>query len=424
MANTSYEIVTGLKTTDPNTGNKQDLGSRYVSKSYLIDVYPNLASERYSSGIFSWGPNGEGQLGSGISTGSVRSSPVQIGNLNEWKSVYAGDSSFAIRRNGTLWAWGINSSGILGIGLTASRSSPVQVGTDTNWKDIAMATSSANPATIAVKTNGTLWSWGNGNSGQLGNGTVTNRSSPVQVGTLTDWKYIAAGNRIAGSIKIDGTLWMWGLGTGGALGNGTVTTVSSPVQVGTLTNWKQIALSDMGHALAVRTDGTLWAWGVNTTGALGNGSTINRSSPIQVGTLTDWKYVSVGGRNESSSYAIKIDGTLWAWGQNLHGQLGDGTKNNKSSPVQIGTLNNWKQVSGGIAIRDDINSGYALAVKTDGTLWAWGANLNGILGDSSSIDKVSPVQVGTLTNWKQASASQRTSNLNGDVSMGILDGQI
>ena len=149
-------------------------------------------------------------------------------------------------------------------------------------------------------------------------------------------------------------LWAWGLNNNGQLGNGSITNYSSPIQVGSLTNWKQVS-GGYSHTIAVKTDGTLWACGYNRYGQLGNGSITYYSSPIQVGSLTNWKQVSSGYYHTA---AIKTDGTLWAWGQNTNGQLGDGTVANKSSPIQVGTLTNWKQVSNGSNHTTAISDGY------------------------------------------------------------------
>jgi alpha-tubulin suppressor-like RCC1 family protein len=383
--------ITGFSVVDPNTGNPQDLGNRYVSKDYLLDVYPNLVPGRTSPGLWGWGSNVVGALGLGNTIS--RSSPVQVGSLTNWKQVSVGyqQSSFAIKTDGSLWAWGDNQNAQLGHNNFTSYSSPVQVGTLTNWKQVSSGFYSCS----AIKTDGTLWVWGD-NVGDLGLGDTIIRNSPVQVGTLTNWKRVTFGYYSSAAIKTDGTLWAWGDNVYGELGLGNTTSVSSPVQVGTLTNWKQVGLG-INHVVAIKTDGTLWAWGRNDFGQLGLGNYNSYSSPVQVGSLTSWKQVSSKNWFYSSA-AIKTDGTLWTWGNNTYGQLGFPTIILAITPVQVGTLTNWKQVSCGFLT--------TTAIKTDGTLWTWGYNNVGQLGLGDITNRSSPVQVGTLTNWKQVESSQ------------------
>jgi len=296
--------------------------------------------------------------------------------------------------NAGLWAWGYNNFGELGNGTVTLYSSPIQVGILTNWKQV----SCGQQHTAAVKTNGTLWTWGYNFYGQLGNNTTTiHYSSPIQIGSGTNWKQVACcgGGNYTAAIKTDGTLWAWGDNRFGQLGNNDPALVNqnSPVQVGTLTNWKQVACGYY-HIEAIKTDGTLWAWGYNAYGQLGNGTTgIFYSSPIQVGTDTNWKQVSCG---NYMTAAIKTNGTLWTWGVNGFGQLGnnDPALVNQNSPVQVGTLTNWKQVACG--------QQHIAVIKTDSSLWTWGFGSNGALGNSTSgINYSSPIQIGSLTNWKQ-----------------------
>jgi alpha-tubulin suppressor-like RCC1 family protein len=299
--------------------------------------------------LWGWGYNDTGQLGQGTTV--TVSSPIQIGPLTNWKQVMAGThSSWAIKTDGSLWAWGRNNTnGSLGFGDLINRSSPVQVGLLTNWKQIAVEGGTA----IATRTDGTLWAWGNNSNGNLGLGDIISYSSPVQVGLLSNWKEVAAGQSWALAIKTDGTLWAWGFGGYGNLGLGNLTSRSSPVQVGSLTNWKQVAVCDQTSA-AIKTDGTLWTFGWNTSGQLGLGDLIYRSSPTQVGLLTNWKYVSLGYNGQVA--ALKTDGTLWAWGVNSNGNLGLGDALVRSSPVQVGSLTNWKQVTTGLNVMIAIQS--------------------------------------------------------------------
>ena len=351
--------------------------------------------------LWSWGVNDVGQLGLGNVTS--RSSPVQVGALTDWSSISGGKttSSTAIKTDGTLWAWGLNTSGQLGLGNQVSRSSPVQVGALTDWSKI----SAGSACTIAIKTDGTLWSIGGSNSlGQLGQGDQIARSSPVQIGALTTWSTIySASHSLA--VKTDGTLWAWGANSRGQCGQGdTTNTKFSPVQIGAGTSWSS-ATAGNGFSLAVKTDGTLWAWGVNASGQLGQGDVVNRSSPVQVGALTSWssKMTASGtGIVFGHVLAIKTDGTLWAWGHNGSGTLGQGDVVNRSSPVQVGALTTWNQCS--CKVLHSYGFAISAAIKTDGTLWTWGrGDQGGALGLGDQVSRSSPVQVGALTTWSSIS---------------------
>ena len=338
--------------------------------------------------LFSFGYNSSGQLGHNDLV--YKSSPTQVGTAINWSLInfgsYGGMIS-AIKSDGTLWSWGINNNGVLGLNDTAKRSSPTQVGATTNW--------SAASGTMAIKADGTLWSWGSNDSGQSGHNDTVLRSSPTQVGSATNWSKISEGTNTKLAIKTDGTLWSWGYNFYGQLGlgnQGSGTSRSSPTQVGGGTNWSQISTASIQGA-GIKTDGTLWAWGAGDFGQLGTNSTQawpnNITTPNQVGNLTNWSMVSVG---QYCMIAVKNDGTLWAWGSNSNGRLGDGTFTHRSSPVQIGSSTNWAQAK--------IRYQHAAAIKTDGTLWTWGNNDQGQLGRTGSSN--SPAQVGTRT-WYQIS---------------------
>ena len=183
-----------------------------------------------------------------------------------------------------------------------------------------------------------LWAWGNNASGQLGLGNTTDRSSPVQVGTGTDWASVDAGDAHTMAIKTTGTLWAWGNNTSGRLGLGNTTNRSSPVQVGTDTDWAS-ASGGATHTLAIKTTGTLWAWGNNAYGRLGLGDFISRLSPVQVGTDTDWESVSAGALGHT--IAKKTNGSIWSWGNRSDGQGAIPFQKTYTSPVQIGIASNW-----------------------------------------------------------------------------------
>jgi alpha-tubulin suppressor-like RCC1 family protein len=294
--------------------------------------------------LWSWGNNSYGQLG--VNDDTDRSTPVTtlLGGTN-WKSIACGGPhTIALKTDGTLWSWGNNGNGQLGVNDISNRNTPVTTLLGgTNWKSIAGRLNH----TIALKTDGTLWSWGNNANGQLGVNNTTSRSTPVT--TLlggNNWKSIAGGNGHTVALKTDGTLWTWGLNTSGQLGVNNTTQRNTPVT--TLlggTNWKSISAGN-GHTVALKTDGTLWSWGSNTNGQLGVNDTTNRNTPVT--TLlggTNWKSIAGG---DLHTIALKTDGTLWSWGLGSFGQLGVNNTTNRSTPVTtVLGGSNWKSIAGG-----------------------------------------------------------------------------
>lgn len=295
-----------------------------------------------------------------------------------------------------LYSWGANSDGKLGQGNTTyanSRSSPVQVGALTNWARIADGNGNFK---LAVKTDGTLWAWGRNISfGQLGLGDKNSRSSPTQVGTLTTWSDVTTGYRHTLALTTSGQLFSWGRNTEGQLGQNSTTYLSSPVQVGSGTNWAKIS-AGTDSSFAVTTSGTLFSWGQSQFGQLGQNSTAQLSSPVQIGALSTWAQIS---STAYASAAIKTDGTLWTWGLNNFGQLGHNNRTNQSSPIQVGALATWQSVSAYKAM---------LAVTTSNTLFAWGENYEGTLGLNDKTYRSSPVQVGSLATWASASLNMQS----------------
>jgi alpha-tubulin suppressor-like RCC1 family protein len=341
----------------------------------------------YAYELYAWGQNANGQLG--LNNLTNYSSPKQVGTLTNWSVISSGAGSdmAAVKTDGTLWTCGYNFYGQLGIGTSGSgtdRSSPVQVGSDTNWATVSASGYSAG----AIKTDGTLWMWGIGNNGALGLGNTTTYNSPKQVGILTNWLKINCGSYTSTfAMKTDGSLWAWGQNSNGQLGLGDTTNRSSPVQVGLLVDWASIAPDD-SYIIAIKTDGTLWAWGANSQGQLGlgdSGTYTKRSSPTQVGSLNNWSKISTS----FSGHAIKTDGTMWSWGYNADGRLGLNNLTSYSSPKQVGALTTWSQIEN------------TLAIKTNGTLWSWGPNAQGQLGIGTTTQTSSPAQVGASTTWNK-----------------------
>lgn len=338
--------------------------------------------------LYSWGLATNGVLGQNSAVNL--SSPVQVGALTNWALISATKYfCAAIKTDGTLWTWGAGN--YLGQNSTVSKSSPVQVGALTDWSVV----STGSLHCLALKTNGTIWSWGDASSGQLGQGALVALSSPVQIGALSTWASVSAGRRSSLAINTSGALWSWGGNLYGELGLNTTANTSSPVQVGALTNWLSANGGGLNNCAAIKTDGTLWTWGKGTHGQLGLTSVVNVSSPTQVGALSNWQSISPKGAY--FCLAVKTDGTLWSWGYNGNGQLGQNNTTYQSSPVQVGALTNWRSASGG--------SGFCAAIKTDGTLWSWGFGFQGPLGLGDTVNRSSPVQVGALTTWTIVSAA-------------------
>ncbi|MCL2140523.1 MAG: hypothetical protein FWH42_02425 [Dehalococcoidia bacterium] len=314
--------------------------------------------------------------------------------------------SLALKSDGTVWTWGQNNHGQLGNGTTTNSSTPVQVkgvdGSDNLTDIIAVAAGLFH--SLALRSDGTVWAWGYNNYGQLGIGTTADSLTPVQVSTLSNITAISTTYNHSIALKSDGTVWAWGYNNYGQLGNDSTTNSSTPVQVkgvggiGNLTNITAIVAGG-SHSLALKNDGIVYAWGYNGDGELGNNSTTDSSTPVQVSSLTNISSISGKG---SHSLALKSDGTVWAWGWNDYGQLGDGTTTQRNIPVQvkgvggIGNLTNITAIAAG--------NSHSLALKSDDTVYAWGSNSRGQLGDGTTTQRNTPVQVSSLTNISSISA--------------------
>ena len=362
-----------------------------VRDKYLQSLWAN------DSQLWVWGRSRYGELGlnqAAVSNVSY-SSPVQVPGTN-WGSFNTNVSKGAdnyvhnIKQDGTLWVWGRNNWGQLGVNSRTDYSSPVQV-PGTTWSTLRRGPSKAS----AIKTDNTAWVWGSGSySGELGLNSAVNVSSPTQL--PGSWSKINFGASGLG-LKTDGTLWSWGRNYQGVLGlnqpapDDGWTTISSPTQIPG-TTWNDIELS-YRSSYATKADGTLWVWGSNVTGELGLNNRTEYSSPVQL--PGSWS----GSKLRAHHYgggAIKSDGTLWVWGFNSDGMVGLNDTNRRSSPVQLpGTT--WKELVWS-------TYGGAITTKTDGTMWIWGGyNSNGQLGQNNRTQYSSPFQIPGTT-WDTVSS--------------------
>jgi len=362
-----------------------------IKKVFMTDVW--LIDRFVGSTQWMWGRNYQGGLGDNTTTN--RSSPVQtIGSATTWKKIACGQyHTLSIRTDESLWVFGFNNFGQLGTQNVVNYSSPV---TTNPSGSVYIDCSAGYYQSSIIKVDGSLWSWGYNAYGALGANDRTNRSSMVQtVSGGFNWSSVSCGHYHTAAIKTDGSLWLWGYNNGGQLGDNSVANKSSPVQtVSAGLPWVMVAGGGY-HTAAIKTDNSLWCWGTNNEGQLGINNITNRSSPVQ--TLSGgnvWKFVACGANHTA---AIKLDGTLWIWGMNDHGQLGDNSNTPRSSPVQtISGGTNWKYVACGFR--------HTAAVKVDGSVWCWGLNDFGQLGDNSITKRSSPVQtIAAGTAWKQVS---------------------
>ncbi len=346
-----------------------------------------------------WGRNVDGQLGDGSTT--QRNAPVQVRDsgglqyLTEVVAVSCGWShTLALRADGTVWAWGSGLSGQLGDGQGTDSALPVQV---SNLSGV-VAIAAGNLHSLAILSNRTVWAWGWNGNGQLGDGSTTQRNAPVQVSNLNNVVAIAAGNFYSLALRTDGTVWGWGDNGYGQLGvNPSITPESNvPVQASGLTNMTAIACG-YRHSIAIRSDGTVWAWGDNSYGQLGRDTGgLASSTPAQVMSISDVAAIAGG---EYHTIAAKSDGTVWTWGLNDNGQLGIGP-----SPPQSDDAVQVTGLSGVVAVA--AGSYHSVILGSDGTVWTWGQNFDGQLGDGGTTQRNAPFQVPGLINIDKIAAGQ------------------
>ncbi|BEP14668.1 hypothetical protein acdb102_29790 [Acidothermaceae bacterium B102] len=334
-----------------------------------------------SGTVKAWGAGTNGELGNGSATDS--NVPVAVSGLTLVTAVASATySEYALRSDGTVWSWGHNQFGQLGTGATSGDVlTPMQIPSLAGVTAIAGGGESA----AALKADGTVWAWGQGTSGELGNGAGTDSSTPVQVSGLTGVVAIALSDDDGYALKADGTVWAWGEGNDGELGDGASTSDALvPLKITSLSAVTAIAgAADSAYALV---GGTVMAWGHNSQGELGNGSTTAGRTPALIAGLTGVTAISAG---YFDGYALHADGSLSAWGKNSSGELGNGLTTTTRLPVTVPGLTGLSAVQGRAS---DVS-----VLKTDGTVMAWGYNGYGGLGNGTTTDSDSPVAVPALT---------------------------
>lgn len=399
---------------------------------------------RSDGSLWSWGWNEKGQGGNGV---SLRTATPTLSDGNRvWKKAVGGKAyGFFLAEDGSLWAAGTATNGVQGTNDGVDHKVLTRIGTDNDWVDMACSRFWGYSA-FAIKTNGTLWSWGENSAGQLGIGNTQAQTLPVQVGTDTDWKQVAAGVSSVLALKTDGSLWGWGLNMNGEL-FGYEGRQSSPVRLGSETDWEKVLVIEF-RAYAVKKDGTLWAWGDNSRNLLGFNTPTEEEStsegnpvevvtepritkPTQV-TAVEGEVLAVSGCENTLSVATGTDGIIekvWMFGSNADGALGDGKglgNGNKDIPFATVPVNPSLKSSLKFT---SMSSGqnYTMMLTDDGDIWGWGCNRGGQLGDETPNDqlqvayKLKPIVI----NCPQDEVSSVGSLKDGKVDAAVsFDGQV
>lgn len=399
---------------------------------------------RSDGSLWSWGWNEKGQSGNGVSERTA--TPTLADGNRVWKKTVGGKAyGFFLAEDGSLWAARTATNGVQGTNDGVDHKVLTRIGTDNDWADMACSRFWGYSA-FAIKTNGTLWSWGENSAGQLGIGNTQAQTLPVQVGTDTDWKQVAAGVSSVLALKTDGSLWGWGLNMNGEL-FGYEGRQSSPVRLGSETDWEKVLVIEF-RAYAVKKDGTLWAWGDNSRNLLGFNTPTEEEStsegnpvevvtepritkPTQV-TAVEGEVLAVSGCENTLSVATGADGIIekvWMFGSNADGALGDGKglgNGNKDIPFATVPVNPSLKSSLKFT---SMSSGqnYTMMLTDDGDIWGWGCNRGGQLGDETPNDqlqvayKLKPIVI----NCPQDEVSSVGSLKDGKVDAAVsFDGQV
>jgi len=357
--------------------------------------------------LWSWGNNRRvgldaagGQLGD--NTATSESSPVAVVGSYSFIQVTLGmNHTLGLKADGTLWAWGIGANGELGNNTANTVSSPVAVVGNHSFIRVTANGhydySVGQGSSYGLKADGSVWSWGQNSFGQLGDNSNTDKSSPVIVAGNHSFVQISAGYQNGMGLKADGTAWCWGVNGYGTCGDQTVTWRSSPVAVTGNHSFIKVIMAQQS-AYGLKIDGSVWSWGLNRGGELGDGTKTDRSSPVLVvGSHVFNSLVTGSGR---AAYGLKADGSVWTWGNNETGQLGNndyGFGTFKTSPVAVVGSHSFRMLFAGGYVNSsggrDQPKGFAAGLKLDGTLWMWGYNGFTSLGDETATDKSSPILV-------------------------------
>lgn len=353
------------------------LGSQGIARAIGIGWNHSLAIAT-DGALLTWGANGFGELGQGDRSHRNLASMVNAPDTR-WRVVAAGSRhSCGIQDDGSLWCWGVNVHGQLGVGDTTERLSPTRVGTESDWIEVQCG----GLHTCGIRADGSLWCWGANPAGQLGLGMRTgDQWTPQRVGTLTGWRRLAAKARFNCALRPDDSLWCWGDNSDGQLGTGDTMDRLAPTQVLPGQRWTWVRQGPL-HTCAINTEGALYCWGANGSGQLGNGTTTGSRVPVQVGTERDWVVVSAG---FDHTCGIRQGGRLYCWGSNSAGQLGLGDTTMRTTPTPVHPTTAYREVLLGMA--------HTCALREDGQVQCWGENTWGQVGDGSNTPRRSPATV-------------------------------
>ena len=352
--------------------------------------------------LWSFGWNESGQMGIDDKTQKI-SVPTQVGTDKDWAMTNAGQAyGFFIKNDGTLWAAGDNTNGVSGVGDGAtSHKVPTQVGKDSNWKTVSCSRFFGHTAS-AIKTDGTLWAWGDGRSGQLGLGSYSSKTTPTQVGTDNDWAQVSLGNEFTIALKTDGTLWGWGVNQQKPLMNN-ARYCKSPVQLGTDNDWAYI-FAVVETAYAIKKDGSLWVWGDNSNNMAGikDADTEKMSTPAKITFGTGEKVIAITGCDNNRYVGVGgedgIITKIYSWGSNVDGALGDG------SGVPVDATEGQEIIVEPVVVKlpEGVKgtqlasgNGYCVLLSTDGKIYGWGKNRAGQLGNYCSEDQMTYIALPT-----------------------------